>query len=251
MINISLSLSARDARTDLIEGSRTVVIDVLRATSVMLTALYNGAAWIRPAGNIEEAWEIKAQYPYAIMGGERDAVRIEGFDAGNSPLEYTVEKVHGRGIILSTTNGTKAIGIAAGASEVILAAFINLSSIVKYLSFSDQPVHLLCSGTHGDFSMDDFLCAGGIISGLKKSILINTDDLGNIAKNFWDTRIGSIAETLDSCKHVNTLKNNGFTSDLDYCFSTDTHPLVAAMATVADLKTGKKPGFIYPVISAK
>lgn len=234
MIEISLSLTARDARLDRIKDSRTLVIDVLRATTVILSALRNGAEWVLPVGRIEDAWMYKEKYPDAILGGERDAVRIPGFDTGNSPLEYTRAMVQGHGIILTTTNGTQALGHTKEANEVLIAAFINMSAIIDYLTLSEIPVHILCAGTRGEFSMDDFLCAGGIISGLGKRTTIIKDDLGTLAQNLWDLQQGSINETLQSCKHFNKLKDNGFTKDLDYCLQVDTCPIIPKM----DLSSG-------------
>jgi 2-phosphosulfolactate phosphatase len=229
MIEISLSISAQEARMDLIHGSVTVVIDVLRATTVITTALYNGAEWVLPVSQVEDAWKFKKEFPDAILGGERDAMKITGFDNGNSPLEYSREKVQGRGIILTTTNGTQALGNTNRATQVLVSAFINLTATVEYLTKTDYPVHLLCSGTNGEFSMDDFLCAGGIISKLGNKASVITDDLGNLARQSWESQTGLIIDTLSSCKHLNTLKNNGFTRDLDYCLKLDTHQILGMM----------------------
>ena len=234
MIDISVSLTARDARKDKIKGSTTVVIDVLRATSVIITALYNGADWVLPVSQVEDAWMYKEKFSDSILGGERDALKIQGFDTGNSPLEYTREKVQNRGIILTTTNGTQALNNTNGAVEVLLAAFINLSSLVEYLSESKDPVHILCSGTQGEFSADDFLCAGGIISRLGLKTQISKDDLGNLAQSYWEGQKGNPALTLGTTRHYNTLKNRGFTRDLEYCLSIDTHQIIPKM----DLRSG-------------
>ena len=136
MIDISVSLTARDARKDKIKGSVTVVIDVLRATSVIITALHNGADWVLPVSRIDDAWIYKDKFSDAILGGERDAVKIAGFDMGNSPLEYTPQKVQDRGIILTTTNGTQALGHTREAREVLIASFLNITTIVDHLALS-------------------------------------------------------------------------------------------------------------------
>lgn len=229
MIEISVSLTADNARKDLIKGSRTVVIDVLRATSVIITTLENGAKWVLPVSEIHEAREHKNKFPDAILGGERDAIKIPGFDNGNSPLEYTAEKVSGRGVILTTTNGTKALENTFEADEVLIAAFLNMSTVAKYLAESDKPVHLFCAGTRGEFSMDDFLCAGGIISKLASISTIDPDDLCILAKKTWEVAKDDIQDYLSSCKHYNTLKNNNYEKDLDYCLQTDTHQNIPKM----------------------
>lgn len=235
MIKISLSLTADNAKKDLIKGSRTIVIDVLRASSVIITALHNGAEWVLPVAEIQNAWERKKENPEAILGGERDAIKITGFDNGNSPLEYTAEKVAGRGVILTTTNGTKALGNAVDAEQVLIGAIINLTAVVKYLADEEKPVHLFCAGTRGEFSMDDFLCAGGIISQLGDLKEIELDDISLLAKNTWENAKNDIQGYLSACKHYNTLLNNGFGRDLEYCLKQDRLQIVPWL----DLRSGK------------
>ena len=229
MIDISISLTASQAREDKIKGSRTVVIDVLRATSVITTALANGAKWVLPVRTLEEAHEQKLKYPDSILGGERDAVKLPGFDNGNSPFEYSASKIDGKEVILSTTNGTLALSKTSEADEVLIAAFLNLTAVVEELSKSDKSIHILCSGTKGEFSMDDFLCAGALISELSKITSIDLDDLGTLAVNSWIDGKADIHAYLSTCKHYNILKNNGYGRDLEYCFKVDMLTVVPKM----------------------
>ena len=134
----------------------------------------------------------------------------------------------GKGVILTTTNGTKALNKSRDADEIIIASFLNLGSVIKHLKASQKPVHLLCSGTRGEFSLDDFLCAGGIISGLMIYPDFIMDDLSLLAKKFWESE-GSIHNKLRECRHYNTLVKNGFRKDLDYCFSVDSQDVVPRM----------------------
>lgn len=235
MIEISISLTADQVRTDLISGSRTIVIDILRATSVIITALDNGAQWVQPATSIEEARELKKKFPDAILGGERDAVKQAGFDNGNSPFEYSPAKVGGKGVILTTTNGTQALAKSFLAENVLIGAFINLSALTQKLAENDKPVHLLCAGTGGEFSMDDFLFAGAVISKLSALKSLGLDDLGLLAKDLWEDKKGDIHAALINTKHYNTLISRGFIKDLAYCLSLDTHQIVP----VLDLATGR------------
>jgi 2-phosphosulfolactate phosphatase len=228
MIDISISLTADQARKELITGSITVVIDVLRATSVIITALGNGADWVKPVIEVDAAWKLKKDHPDAILGGERDALKIKGFDNGNSPFEYSEDKVIGKGIILTTTNGTKALNNSHDADEVLIGAFLNMNSVADYIVKSEKRTHILCAGTRGDFSLDDFLCAGGIISGISIYSDVNLDDLGLLARKFWESE-GSNNDKLRDCKHYNTLIERGFEKDLEYCLGMDTHDVVPRM----------------------
>jgi len=226
MNDISLSLTAAQAKKSLIKGSTAVVIDVLRASSVIITALANGAEWVLPVAEVDEARKLKKEFTDAILGGERDAVKLPGFNNGNSPFEYSREKVEGKGVILTTTNGTQALAQCKSAGEVLIGAFINLSALAERLLVSENPVHLLCAGTRGEFSMDDFLCAGAIISKLSAIKPTSLDDLGVLARSIWENKKGSIADALKDTKHYNTLLNRGFQKDLEYCLSLDLYTVV-------------------------
>ena len=248
-MKINLLLSPNNVDDLYFNGKTTVVIDVLRATSVILKALNSGAREVIPVGSIDFAMKISvhAHGGHTLLCGERNTKIIEGFDLGNSPLEYSRKMVQGRGIILTTTNGTQALGMTKGAVKVLVSAFINLSATVEYLAKTDHPVHLLCSGTNGEFSMDDFLCAGGVISKLGNKTSIITDDLGNLARQSWESQTGPIIDTLSSCKHANILREHGFLPDLEFCLQPDTQPLLAEMITSTYNSPLRRTGMIYPV----
>ena len=142
-------------------GKTAVVIDVLRASTTIVHALAAGAQDILPCLTIPEAQQQAAQVgPAALLCGERDGIRIDGFDLGNSPAEYTPDRVGGRRLVLTTTNGTRALQHASAAERVWIAAFVNLSSIAARLRDAEQVV-LLCSGTRGEITREDTLLAGG------------------------------------------------------------------------------------------
>lgn len=147
-----------------------VVFDVLRATTSMITALSNGAEAIIPVGEISEAIAIRQQRPGVLLAGEREGLRIRGnltggleFDLGNSPREFTAEKVHGRTIVMTTTNGTRALRACAGARAVLISSFLNLRATYMWL-MEDRPASLIlvCSGTFDEPALEDILAAGAI-----------------------------------------------------------------------------------------
>ena len=154
--------------------SLCVVFDVLRATSSMVTALANGAQAIIPVSEIPEALVIRKKQPDVLWGGERDGVKIRAaqtggvdFDFGNSPREYAAEKVHGRTIVSTTTNGTRALRSCARAKMVLAGSFLNLGATAKAVSAAFQSgqyteLLLICAGTHDEAAYEDTLCAGAL-----------------------------------------------------------------------------------------
>jgi len=144
------------------------VIDVLRATSVIVTALANGAAAVVPCLEVDEARQIAANLPpgTALLGGERGGLLIEGFDLANSPHEYKAERVTGRTIVFTTTNGTRAIQQCRLAKRVLFGAFVNLTAVCEALRQVDGPLHLLCAGTQDRITREDSLLAGAIAARL-------------------------------------------------------------------------------------
>jgi 2-phosphosulfolactate phosphatase len=139
-----------------------IVVDVLRATSTIAQALASGYERVLCAGEIDEARELRRTVPDSLLGGEREARRIEGFDVGASPREFL--EARARTLILSTTNGTRAILTAAvHADEVVLGSLLNLDAIVRHASERGSDVAVVCAGFKGAFALDDAYCAGRIV----------------------------------------------------------------------------------------
>ncbi len=147
-----------------------VVFDVLRATSTIVTALHNGAKAVIPVAEISEALAFRREHPDVLLGGERDGVRIRAaqtggidFDLGNSPREYTPEKVRGKTIVSTTTNGTRALRACAGAKTVLAASFLNLATTAKFVwKLCPAEVLLVCAGTGENVATEDVLAAGAL-----------------------------------------------------------------------------------------
>ena len=175
MMTTTLEVYCAPAEYALMTGrdlSKTVcvVFDVLRATSTMVTALGNGAAGIVPVAEISEALSFRQCRPDVLLAGERNGVRIEarltggrGFDLGNSPREFTAERVGGRTIAMTTTNGTRALRACAPAAAVLLGSFLNLRATAEFIE-QQHPPHLLlvCSGTLDQTAYEDVLGAGAL-----------------------------------------------------------------------------------------
>lgn len=152
-----------------VAGGIAVVIDVLRASTTIITALANGAARVRPVADVAEARRLAAALgPDTLLGGERGGVRIDGFELGNSPAEYARDRVAGRSIVITTTNGTAALAACLAAREILVGALVNRSAVaaaVRRLAGAGDggDVHLVCAGTDGTVTAEDVLAAGAIL----------------------------------------------------------------------------------------
>src|SRR4051812_38675784 len=142
------------------EESIVVIIDILRATSAICTAFEHGAEKVIPVATIEEAKAYKDKG--FLVGAERDAVQVEGFDFGNSPFSYMGENVKGKTIAITTTNGTQAIHVARDAYKIVIGSFLNLRALTQWLVSEKRDVLLLCSGWKNKFNLEDALFAGAV-----------------------------------------------------------------------------------------
>lgn len=186
-------------------GGIAVVIDVLRASTTIATALAHGAAAVRPVAGIEEARELAAVLGAGtLLGGERGGVRIPGFDLGNSPLEYTPDRVAGKTIVITTTNGTAALHACREAREILVGALVNRTAVadeVRRLAGDSVPVHLVCAGTDGEITAEDVLAAGAILDAAAAGSVEALDESAREAVAFFrrvaaavDVQSGLVAE---------------------------------------------------------
>jgi len=207
-------------------GSVAVVFDVLRATSTMITALAHGAAGIWPVRGIEEAWALKDKRPAALLGGERHGDRIEGFDLGNSPLEYG-ENVRGREIITTTTNGTIALRAVEHASSVLAAALLNIGAAAVHLNA--QPpgeILLVCAGTYREPALEDILAAGMLISLLPGRSL---SDSAQLALALYCQEERDLPAALRRARNGRALLAKGREPEVEWCARPSVFPLLAEM----------------------
>jgi 2-phosphosulfolactate phosphatase len=147
-----------------LKGGVAVVIDILRATTTMIHALAAGADAIMPCGEVEEARQLAASMPEGktLLAGERQGLKIEGFDLGNSPAECSTERCTGKTVVMTTTNGTRAILASLEADRVLIGAFVNRSATIEALKADGRPIHLVCAGTDGQVSLEDTMFAGSL-----------------------------------------------------------------------------------------
>ena len=209
-----------------VKGKTVIIIDVLRATSVMTTALANGVKAIYPYKDIESVLKNSKLDKNPLLCGERKGLKIERFDCGNSPLEYPRELVEGRNMYMTTSNGTRAIEKSAdGAERIYISAFLNVGRVAKQIVEDNRDVVIVCSGTDDNFSLDDALCAGEIIKRATKEKAIELSDMA-IGLKFIAENSKDIPITLKGTKHYEYLKSIGFTGDMEHCFTMDKYDIL-------------------------
>ena len=169
-MQIDVVLTAEAAGVMPLGEITVVVIDVLRASTSMVTALVNGCAGIVPVADADEARRRAAAFPAAtvIIAGERRGEPLAGFDLGNSPLEFTAERVAGKTIVLTTSNGTRALLAARAAAAVAVAGFVNLGAAVAWALAGRRDITLVCAGERGAVSLEDHACAGLLVERLHR-----------------------------------------------------------------------------------
>ena len=215
-------------------GSTVVVIDVLRATTTITTALANGAVGVVPCLDVDDAQHRKTNSNGPILlGGERQGVRIEGFDLGNSPKEYTSEVVEGKTILFTTTNGTRALSVCQQAETVLVAGFVNLQAVVSRLA-NTSPLHILCAGTNGQISQEDTLLAGALVESLGKQSgePVSGNDQAKLARQAWSSLPAgeeSLENLLRGGSGGKNLLKLGLEEDIRFCATLDIYDLVPSL----------------------
>ena len=172
---------------DSLTGRSVVIIDVLRASTTIVRALASGASAIVPCLEIADAERLVQREPGCLLGGERGGLRIDGFDLGNSPAEYTPQVVKGSVIGFTTTNGTRAMQHCQSADRLFIAAFTNLSTVCREIE-SNAGIDIVCAGTHGSITREDVLLAGAMVDRLMRgNPHLDVDDSARLARDAWNT----------------------------------------------------------------
>ena len=222
-----------------LSGTVCVVFDVLRATSTIVTALANGAAAIIPVAEIPEALALKRARPELLLGGEREGVRIRAdltggveFDLGNSPREFTPEKVQGRTIVLTTTNGSRALRACAGAKEVLAGSFLNLKATAEHLrALPPANLLLVCSGTFDQAAFEDVLGAGALADLLWSGFAREAaTDSARMAREIYLQHRDELTRAMEHSRNGwRLLSNPELRDDVAWCLQRDKFPLVAKL----------------------
>ena len=226
-----------------LEEKLVIVIDVLRASSTIVTALDHGAKDIIPVESQEDATRLMQEIgrKFVLLCGERGGLKIEGFDLGNSPFEYTNEVIQDKTLIFCSTNGSRAIVKASSAGKILVGAFLNLGPVLQYaLESKPKEILFLCSGKEDRFSLEDTVCAGMMVSRLKDRLTesLELSDSAQAGLQIYSQHQKNLHKMLNSSAHGRYLLSLGFQEDLVYCSQVDSLAVVPLLENGRLVKLG-------------
>jgi 2-phosphosulfolactate phosphatase len=241
---VDVALTAEDAAGAPIRGVAALVVDVLRASTTIVAALTNGCAAIVPVADPDEARRRHATFPpgSALIAGERRGEPLAGFDLGNSPLEYTEDRVGGRTVILTTSNGTRALVAARRAADVAVAGLVNLSAAAAWAAKTGRDVAILCAGERGAVSLEDHVCAGLLVARLAGDDGgVTLSETARAARALAARYRDDIARLAVDSSWARHLASRGRGADVAACLAVDTSTLVPHLLPDVDkLVTGSR-----------
>jgi len=230
------ALAARD-----LSQSVCVVFDILRATTSMITALASGAKEIIPVAEISEALALRKERPDVLLAGERDGMRILAkltgsidFDLGNSPREFTTSAVAGKSIVMTTTNGTRALRACAGAQATLVSSFLNLRATMQWLREKlPSSLLLVCSGTYEEAALEDILAAGAVCERLWPLYAGgHVSDSAEMARRLYPLMQSNLLEAMKSARNGRRLfAHRDLRDDVWLCVQRETISFVAALGS--------------------
>ncbi len=232
MKTLDVFFSAGSFNDNEVRKKTVVVIDVLRASSTIVTALMNGAKGVIPVMDMAEASRISLSVDSdnVLLCGEKDGIKIEGYDLGNSPFEYDRKAVEGKTLIFNTTNGTKAMRKGVGSANLYVASFLNLSAVVEKLRHETNDIVLVCAGWRGRLGLEDLLLAGNIIHKLNDGHNIpDMRDGSKVALGIYEKYQHNITEVILNSNHADRLKSLNAVEDINYCTQVDTSTLLPVL----------------------
>jgi len=210
------------------DDSIVVVIDIFRATSAIVTAFYNGVSKMIPVATVAEAKEYQSNG--YLAAAERDGEIIEGFELGNSPFGYMNNKVKGKTIAISTTNGTQAIEASRKASKIVIGSFLNLDVLCDYLLTQNKDVILVCAGWKNKFNLEDTIFAGAVVSKLSADLdCIITCDSAIASQHLYNLAKDDLYGFLSNSSHRNRLEKLDLERDIQYCLTINQCPVIPIM----------------------
>ena len=227
MPSIAVCLSPELAKLQDFRGKVAVVVDILRATTTMVTALDHGVKSILPVKSVEECRDFQ-QKGY-IGAAERGGKIVEGFKLGNSPYDYMTPELAGQKIVFTTTNGTKTIYAIIGAFKIIFGAFVNFNAVAETLKELNKDVVIVCAGWEDEANLEDTLFAGALVDRMIP-VFSPTGDPAIMAHKLYLKSDGKLSMFLEDSSHIRRLRKLDLQKDIDFCLTYDRYNCVPEMA---------------------
>lgn len=231
-MRIDVLFGAHQLTTQDVQGRIVAVIDVLRASTTIAVSLSNGARAIIPAESPDAAVTRSKQLERGafLLAGERRMLKMDGFDLGNSPREHTREVVEGKTVLLSTTNGTKALLAVQGARDVVVASYVNLTAVSTMLRAGlrgGADITIVCAGQDRQFALEDAACAGRYVANISRRLTgIDINDAA-LATSLIEKKYGdNLMRLFNTAAHGRALAAAGFGDDLAVCAAIDSYPVI-------------------------
>ena len=227
LLNVDVAFIPEEVRTSEISNKAILIVDILRATSTIITAIANGALFLIPVNTPQEAFILYEKYNREpLLGGEVDGKRIEGFHLGNSVSEYSDSVVKDKPIIIRTTNGTRAVNVCSSARHLVIGSFFNQSSCCHFLSQLGSDILIVCSGKEGKFGIEDAVFAGACVNKLSQIARIDKSDSAIAVEMLYQHCKSNILKVLRDSEHGRYLISIGLGDDLTLCSQVDTITVV-------------------------
>lgn len=226
-VDVYLMPSEVDRAT--LDGRQIVIIDVLRSCTSIAVALSNGAAKIIPVATVEEATKLAQTLDpkSRILSGERDGMKVSGFDLGNSPRDYTRERVEGKTLLFASSNASPLMAGLLGGREQRLLSYVNLSAVADEVQKAAQDLVIVCAGRIGRFSLEDAACAGALVGKLANSVIgLELNDAAELVREYDRSHGDDVEGILRRSEHGRYLIELGFEEDLPVCARVDSVPVV-------------------------
>jgi 2-phosphosulfolactate phosphatase len=231
-VRLDVFFAPGEAKPADLSGRVVAVVDVLRASTSIAVALSNGAKGVVPVESAEDAMIRSKQFERSefVLAGEQKMLPISGFDLGNSPLGFTEEAVSGKTVLISTTNGTRALLGVQGARDIVVASYVNFSAVLAMLraaARANADITIVCAGNEGNFSLEDAACAGKYVRAIPKRLASVVLNDAATASSLIDRRYGdNVAKVFEESSHGQALTAAGFEADLAVAASVDSFPVV-------------------------
>ena len=231
-MRLDVFFAAGEAKPAELTGRVVAVVDVLRVSTSISVALVNGAKSVIPVDSAEEVMTRSKQFERGevVLAGEQKMMPVSGFDLGNSPQAFTGEAVTGRNVLISTTNGTRALLGVQGARDIVVASYVNFSAVLSMLraaARANADITIVCAGNEGNFSLEDAACAGRYVRAIPKRLASVVMNDAATASALIDRRYGdNVAKVFQESSHGQALTAAGFEADLAVAASVDSFPVV-------------------------